>query len=297
MGCMSCKPTGPAFLGETRYQITFLLEHEIIGEFGEKIITNPLNSSRDSYKKEMKHNVYIKSIHSSVAKYVQSNGMNVGDIVEKISVEGPDGFEHEVISLDDTTKSLLNNDRPITVTCYRKIYNEKYLQYWKWRIQKDTKNGRENLSENGVLNLGNSGITTNDGIIIGELLKTNNTIKKLTLSHNYIADVESIGEGLKSNNTLTTLKLHNNNITNVQSIGEGLKTNKTLKYLTLRNNNITDVQSIIEALKTNNTLKILHLFNNPFSSNMKSQLEAIQRYKRDGSNGYQQVKWMDIRIK
>ena len=126
MGCNQSRPTSsaPAF-EETRYQITFLLEHEIIGEFGEKIITNPLNSSSDSYKKEMKQNVYIKSIHSSVAKYVQSYGMKVGDIIETISVEGPDGFEHEVISLDDTTKSLLNSERPITVTCCRKIYNEK----------------------------------------------------------------------------------------------------------------------------------------------------------------------------
>ena len=106
MGCGPSRPTSsvPA-VEETRYQITFLLEHEIIGEFGEKIITNPLNSSSDSYKKEMKQNVYIKSIHSSVAKYVQSCGMKVGDSIEKISVEGPDGFEHEVISLDDTTKS------------------------------------------------------------------------------------------------------------------------------------------------------------------------------------------------
>ena len=81
MGCNQSRPTGPAF-EETRYQITFLLEHEIIGEFGEKIITNPLNSSSDSYKKEMKQNVYIKSIHSSIAKYVQSYGMNVGNIIK-----------------------------------------------------------------------------------------------------------------------------------------------------------------------------------------------------------------------
>ena len=73
---------------------------------------------------------------------------------------------HEVINLDDTTKSLLNSERPITVTCYRKIYNEKYLQYWKWRIGKDT-------NENGYLGLNSQGITRNDIIIIGELLKTN----------------------------------------------------------------------------------------------------------------------------
>ena len=208
MGCKPTRPTGPAF-EETRYQITFLPEHEIIGEFGEKIITNPLNSSSDSYKKEMEQNVYIKSIHSSIAKYVQSYGMNVGDIIEKISVEGPDGFEHEVINLDDTTKSLLNSERPITVTCCRKIYNEKYLQYWKWRIRKDT-------NKNGVLDLYNQGITTNDGIIIGELLKTNNT------------------------------------------------------------------------------LKTLRLYDNQLSDNMKSQLKAIQQYKEDGSNGYQQVQGMRI---
>ena len=133
---MFSKPTGPAF-EETRYQITFLLEHEIIGEFGEKIITNPLNSSSDSYKKEMKQNVYIRSIHSSVAKYVQSYGMKVGDIIEKISVEGPDGFEHEVISLDDTTKSLLKDKRPITLTCSGKRNNN--AMYWAWEKRKEYK--------------------------------------------------------------------------------------------------------------------------------------------------------------
>ena len=84
------------------------------------------------------------------------------------------------------------------------------------------------------------------------------------------------------------MELHDNNITNVQSIGEGLKTNNTLQVLTLHNNNITDdsgIQSIIDGLKTNNTLKTLWLFNNQLSDNMKSQLKAIQQYKRRGSNG------------
>ncbi len=111
------------------------------------------------------------------------------------------------------------------------------------------------------------------------------------------ADIESIGEGLKTNNTLETLELSNNNITDVQSIGEGLKTNNTLQYLSLSNNNITDdsgIQSIIDGLKTNNTLKTLFLHNNQLSRNMKSQLNAIEQYKRDGSNGYQQVEGMYI---
>ena len=91
--------------------------------------------------------------------------------------------------------------------------------------------------------------------------------------------------------------LYNNNITDVQSIGEGLKTNNTLEVLSLGNNNITDdsgIQSIIDVLKINNTLNSLWLYNNQLSDNMKSQLKAIQQYKRDGSNGYQQVEWMKI---
>ena len=65
----------------------------------------------------------------------------------------------------------------------------------------------------------------------------------------------------------------------------------------LANNNITDdsgIQSIIDVLKTNNTLETLYLLNNQLSDNMKSQLNAIQQYKRDGSNGYQQVEGMWI---
>jgi len=78
----------------------------------------------------------------------------------------------------------------------------------------------------------------------------------------------------------------------------GLKTNNTLTTLFLNNNNITDdsgIQSIIDALKTNNTLKNLHLTNNQLSETMTSQLKAIKQYKRDGSNGYQQVEGMMIR--
>ena len=48
--------------------------------------------------------------------------------------------------------------------------------------------------------------------------------------------------------------------------------------------------------KTNNTLNYLNLSYNQLSYNMKSQLEAIQQYKRDGSNGYQQVEGMWIGV-
>ena len=53
-------------------------------------------------------------------------------------------------------------------------------------------------------------------------------------------------------------------------------------------------QRIIDGLKTNNTLKKLYLHYNQLSDNMRSQLYVIEQYKRDGSNGYQLVKGMDI---
>ena len=65
----------------------------------------------------------------------------------------------------------------------------------------------------------------------------------------------------------------------------------------LSGNNITDdsgIQSIIDGLKTNNTLHELDLYNNQLSDNMKSQLQAIEQYKRDGSNGYQQENQFEI---
>ena len=101
----------------------------------------------------------------------------------------------------------------------------------------------------------------------------------------------------------TSVDLSFKNLTDEDAlaIGEGLKTNNTLETLNLANNNITDdsgIQSIIDGLKTNNTLihtlKYLSLCDNQLSDNMKSQLRRIKQYKRDGSNGYQQVEWMQI---
>eukprot|EP00944_MAST-04C_sp_MAST-4C-sp1_P005217 g5217.t1 len=66
--------------------------------------------------------VCIKSIHPSVREYTESYGMKVGDVIESISVDGPDGYEHEVVKLDDKTISILENERPITLT-YSRISN------------------------------------------------------------------------------------------------------------------------------------------------------------------------------
>jgi hypothetical protein len=126
-----------------RYKITFLPEHEIIGELKQKNnIINPLNNSNDSSsnKKEMQHNVCIKSIHPSVLTYcVNDHGMRVGDVIETIRREGPDGFNHEVFDLDDVTKSILNYERPITLTCSSSRRERDNAKYWAWEKRKEYK--------------------------------------------------------------------------------------------------------------------------------------------------------------
>eukprot|EP00942_MAST-04A_sp_MAST-4A-sp1_P015362 g15362.t1 len=148
-----------------------------------------------------------------------------------------------------------------------------------------------------ILNLWINNIT--DVQSIGKALETNKTLIELNLSNNNITDVQSIGEALKDNTTLEKLFLGNNEIIDVQSIGKALETNKTLHTLTLDYNKITDdsgIQSIIDVLKINDTLFTLHLNDNRFSKNLYTKLKAIQQYKREGSNGYQQaqVKAMTI---
>ena len=227
-GCVYC--CGPA-VKEKRYTITFLPEHEIIGEFQKQVrinnnaLPNPISSSSSSStgfdknssdienQNEVEYNVSIKSIHSSIMEYAKSNGMKVGDMIESIRVgEGPDSFEHEVTNLDDSTLTLLNDERPITLTCSRKVCNNWFLvQYWWW-----------------------------DMVCCRPL---------------FICPC-----------WMTRFSFPNGD----------------------------DVSAIGEALKTINTLKELDLRENGFSETMKSQLKAIQQYKRDGSNGYQQVKGMII---
>merc|ERR1712167_179849 len=113
-----------------------------IGDFQQKLVfnslsVNPLTSSSSSSDE---HHVCIKSIHSSVWTYCVSDfGMKIGDIIENIRMEGSDGFEHKVTKLDTRTKSILNDKRPITLTCSRKRYNKEYLQYWAWEKRKEYK--------------------------------------------------------------------------------------------------------------------------------------------------------------
>ena len=220
-------------------------------------------------------------------------------------------FDDDILAMINmfakTCKKFLEYD-PLRCYYFRVVLTKKYgVNFDDSRVILDGKNIRdEDLQSIGEALKANNTLTTldldNNNITdvqsIGELLKTNNTLTMLNLNNNNIFDVQSIGEGLKSNKTLEILDLGNNYITDVQSIGEALKTNNTLWSLTLSYNKITDdsgIQSIIDGLKTNNTLRYLRLINNQLSDNMKyTQLDAIEQYKRDGSNGYQQVEEMRI---
>merc|ERR1712054_736862 len=77
---------------------------------------------------------------------------------------------------------------------------------------------------------------------LGVALRSNTSLENIKVRNqndgNGLAMV--LGDVLKTNNTLTRLDLDNNNITDVQSIGEGLKTNNTLKTLNLNNNQLSD---------------------------------------------------------
>jgi len=80
---------------------------------------------------------------------------------------------------------------------------------------------------------------------IGECLKVNSTLTKLTLDSNEITDIGSkvIGESLKINSTLLFLDLSRNQIDDkgAKSIADGLKINKTLQEIILDDNEFTQI--------------------------------------------------------
>jgi hypothetical protein len=112
-----------------------------------------------------------------------------------------------------------------------------------------------------------------DGIPIGargaqvmaEVLKENQTVRKLTLTKNDISDkeVKMLSEALRVNQTLHYLELGGNLITcnGAKVLSEALKVNQTLSELYLRRNKIGDqgVEALSEALKLNRGLSVLDL--------------------------------------
>lgn len=109
---------------------------------------------------------------------------------------------------------------------------------------------------------------TDEGVIaIAQALKVNRTLTHLNLSLNIIEDgAVALADALKVNTSLVSLDLGDNPISTngIIEIAEALKVNRTLKKLDLRHNYIADNGAIAlaEALKVNTTLTKLNLCRN-----------------------------------
>ncbi len=151
------------------------------------------------------------------------------------------------------------------------------------------------------IDLKKKNLTYEDASALCEFLQQKySKVKYLYLSDNNIEDLQCFAEVLQNHKRLESLILSNNRIsTGLQSFFEALGTNKTLGMLELSHNYIIDnsgIESLINVLRTNNRLRAIWLHNNQLSDDMKSQLIAINQYKREGTNGYQQVKGFQIMV-
>lgn len=107
---------------------------------------------------------------------------------------------------------------------------------------------------------------------LGRVLQINDTLKKISLSHNLIKykPVIAMAAGLTKNDTLLELDLSFNKIDDRGAIilADMLTVNKKLKILDLHSNQIGDAGAIalLNALKINTTLIRLDLGNNKIKS-------------------------------
>ena len=117
-----------------------------------------------------------------------------------------------------------------------------------------------------TISLCNSSI---DGVTaLAECLKYNTSLTRLELNSDEIGDdgAAALGQCLKHNTSLTTLELNSNKIGNVgaTALGECLKCNKSLTTLILNSNKFGDVgaAALVECLKYNKSLTRLELSGN-----------------------------------
>jgi len=120
-----------------------------------------------------------------------------------------------------------------------------------------------------------------DGKLIGEALRTNNSLTLLNFNYNLLRgdSIKKICNSLRNNTKLTVLELSSNNIDfeGGTIIGRMLKFNTTLEQLNLSYNLISDqgVHEIGKALKVNRILKKLNLCKNEITS-ISTLCEALK---------------------
>jgi len=116
--------------------------------------------------------------------------------------------------------------------------------------------------------LGKGTVVPEDIITLAEMLKTDQTISRVSISDIYVGDegAKALAKALKHNHTLTTLELNGNEIGfyGTYALAHMLRANKTLTTLRLIRNNIGIAETVLlaEALETNQTLTHLDLYGN-----------------------------------
>lgn len=116
---------------------------------------------------------------------------------------------------------------------------------------------------------------------LGEMVRLNSTLKKLDLSHAYLATegVREFAQGLAQNSTLTWLNLGGNRFSNegAHLLSAALQGNQTLSYLRLSHLELTGegIAPLLTLLSTNKSLTKLALEgnnHNPFQNMIEAAL-------------------------
>ncbi|XP_065919173.1 protein NLRC3-like [Dysidea avara] len=116
--------------------------------------------------------------------------------------------------------------------------------------------------------------------VFAEAIKLNQTIEKLGISYNWLHDIcAAMGDCLKSNNSLKELTMRGNQSNGFKKLIEGIKVNKSLVKLDISSIRISDVGAVAmgDCLKNNNTLKELNMIENNINSEGGKKLaEALK---------------------
>lgn len=122
--------------------------------------------------------------------------------------------------------------------------------------------------------------------LLSDVIKNNNTLKILDLSHCLINDdIKIISDSLKINSSLEEIELMYNYITNIDFIFDVLTINKSIKEFSAMQCYIksVDVSLIYEFIKYNNVIQCIFLNNDKleYNNSIKNQLTDINKIKPD----------------
>ena len=138
------------------------------------------------------------------------------------------------------------------------------------------------------LNVSDCNLTCNGAVIIGKVLRKNQTLKHLGISKNSIGDdgISAVSDGLHVNTTLIQLVAQKCEFytKGVESITKMLLVNKTLKYLDISGNHFDEngMTAVTRSIYTNTTLVQLQAFNHKGAAGMAQMLTVNKTLKQLG---------------